>query len=132
LGDLVAQSDVILGQPLEALVIVDLLLDLRSLIGGDALGEFFAPEETLEHVIRTPFGFGLSFGGSEELFTEATAAQAIDGLHLLQHGGAFLDQGLNLSVHALQCIYTDTLCKRKNNAGAPFFKPGYSEVTHPG
>jgi hypothetical protein len=80
---------------------VDLLLDLRSLIGGDALGELLAPEEALENVIRTSFGPGLSFGSSEKLFAEGAAAQAIDGLHLLQHGGALLDEGLELSVHGL-------------------------------
>jgi hypothetical protein len=84
---------------LEALVIVDLLLDLRGLIGGDALGELFAPEETLEHKIRAAFGLGPAFGGGENLLAEATAAEGIDGLHFLQHGGAIQDEGLDLRLH---------------------------------
>jgi hydrogenase maturation protease len=130
-GDLIGPSDVILGQALKSLIILNLLLDLRSLIGGNAVGELFAPEETLEHVVRTPFGLGLPFGSREKLFAEGAAAQAIDGLHLLQHGGASLDQGVNLSVHGLYCIHTDTIRKRKTNAGASFLNPGYSGVTHP-
>jgi hypothetical protein len=97
---LVAQRDVVLGQRLEALVIADLLLDLRGLLGGDALGKLFTVEEALEHEIGAAFGFGSALGASKELLAQGTAAQAINGLHFLQHGGAFLDQGLDWSVHA--------------------------------
>lgn len=129
-GDLVAQRDVFLGQALESLVIVDLLLDLGGgLIGGDALGELFAPEETLEHLVRTPFGLGLPFGRSEELFAEGAATQALDGLHLLQHGGAFLDKRVNLSVQVQHCIHTDTLCKRKTTQ-AHLFSNRVTQESH--
>jgi hypothetical protein len=91
LSDLVAQGDVPFGQGLKAAVIIHVLPDLADLVLGNALGDLFALEEALQDKIRAEFGGGLGFG-AEELLAEATAAEAVDGLHVSEDSLALLKE----------------------------------------
>jgi len=50
-GHLIAQGDIFLGQRLEGPLICHVLLHLGGLAGRDALGEFLAVKEALQHKI---------------------------------------------------------------------------------
>jgi hypothetical protein len=76
---------------LEATIIGDFLLDLGGLVGRDALGELFAAKEALEHIIGTAAG-GATAAGLKELLAQATAAEAVDGLHFSDERRLFLKQ----------------------------------------
>jgi hypothetical protein len=73
---------------LETTVIVDVLLDLGGLIRGDALGKLLTAEKTLEDIVGAAAG-GVATGRFEKLPAQGPAAEAVDGLHLLEEGGLF-------------------------------------------
>jgi hypothetical protein len=98
LSDLVAQGDVPFGQGLKAAVIIHVLPDLADLVLGNALGDLFALEEALQDKIRAEFGGGLGFG-AEELLAEATAAEAVDGLHVSEDSLALLKELIEMGFH---------------------------------
>jgi hypothetical protein len=98
LSDLVAQGDVPFGQGLKAAVIIHVLPDLADLVLGNALGDLFALEEALQDKIRAEFGGGLGFG-AEELLAEATAAEAVDGLHVSEDSLALLKELIEIGFH---------------------------------
>ena len=110
-GDLVTHGDVFFGQGLEPTVIVHVLLDLRRLILGDAFREFFAAKEALEDVIGATTN-GVAAAGFEELPAQGTAAEAVNGLHLLEEGLSFLEEDVEVWFHKY-CIYTDTIARNR-------------------
>ena len=79
-------------------VIFHILLHLGSLVLGDALGALFAVAETLEDVIRALRG-RTGRVGFEELFTQGAAAEAVDGLHLIQQGLSFFEERVEMGFH---------------------------------
>ncbi len=99
-GDLVTDGDVFFGQGLEATIIVHVLLDLGRLILGDAFGEFFAAQEALEDVIGTATS-SMAAAGFEELLTQRAAAEAVNGLHLLEEGLSFLEEEVKVWFHRI-------------------------------
>jgi hypothetical protein len=98
-GDLVAHGDKVLGQPLEAPVIIHILLDLGGLVLGDALGKLLAVEETLEDKIGAASGGGAGWVRFEELFAQRAAAEPVNGLHLLDEGLPFLEERIEIRLH---------------------------------
>ena len=70
-GELVGDGDVIFSQLLEAAVVVHVLLDLGSLVLGDAFGEFLPPDEALDEIVGAALG-GVESGGGEKLATGAS------------------------------------------------------------
>jgi hypothetical protein len=101
---LVGDRDVLLGQLLEAAVVVHVLLDLRGLVLRDALAEFLAAAVALEEVIGAAAG-GAGFGGGEELAAQGAAAEAVDGLHLGEEGLLLLAEGVEVGVHGVLYLY---------------------------
>jgi len=96
-GELVDQGDELFGQRLEAPVIIHVVLDLRGLVRRHALGELFTAQEALQDVIRAARdGVRLGF---EELFAQAAAAEAVDGLHLLEDGLPLLNKVIKIMLH---------------------------------
>jgi hypothetical protein len=83
---------------LEVSVVFHILLHLGGLVLGDALGALFAVEETLKDVIRALRGRAGRVG-LEELFTQGAAAEAVDGLHLLQQGLSLLEKTVEIRFH---------------------------------
>jgi len=79
-------------------VIFHILLHLGGLVLGNALGALFAVKETLKDVIRTLRGRA-GRGGFEELFTQGAAAEAVDGLHLLQQGLSLVQERVEIGFH---------------------------------
>jgi hypothetical protein len=101
LSNLVGEADKFIGQLLEALIIADLLLDLRGLLGRDALGAFFALEEALQHKIGAVLDGAALLALFEELPAQGAAAQVVDGAHLLEDSVAFLSELLGRTIHGL-------------------------------
>src|SRR6266498_534094 len=108
LSDLIAEGDVILGESLKTAVIIDVLLNLRDLFGWDALAELFTVEEALQDEVRAAL-FCVPGLGFEELLAERTAAQVVNGLHLLEEGVPFLEERIKWLRHGTYCIYSDTI-----------------------
>ena len=81
-------------------VIFHILLHLGGLVLGDALGALFALEETLKDVIRALRGRAGRVG-LEELFTQGAAAEAVDGLHLLQEGLSLFEKTVEIWFHGV-------------------------------
>jgi hypothetical protein len=98
-SDLVAHGDKVLGQSLEAPVIIHILLDLGRLVPGDALGKLLAVEETLENVVGAAGVGGAGRVGLEELFAQRAAAEPVNGLHLLDEGLSFLEESIEIRFH---------------------------------
>jgi hypothetical protein len=94
-GELVGQAHELFGQFLKAPVVGQILLHLGGLLSGDALGELLAVEVGLEDVVGTALVGGVALGGAEELLAERAAAEAVDGLHLLEELLALLAEGVN-------------------------------------
>jgi hypothetical protein len=86
---------------LEAAVIVDVLLDLGGLLRRDALGKLLAAEETLEDIVGAAAGGGAA-GRFEKLPAQGPAAEAVDGLHLLEEGGLFEAEGVEVGIHGVR------------------------------
>jgi hypothetical protein len=82
---LVGDGDILLRQLLEAAVVIHVLLDLGGLVLGDALGELLPTDGALEEEVGAAAG-GARAGGGEELAAQGAAAQAVDGLHLVEEG----------------------------------------------
>ena len=80
---------------MEAPVIVDVLLDLGGLRCGDALGKLLTAEKTLEDIVGATAGGGV-VGGLEKLLAQGPAAEAGDGLHLLEEGGLLEAEGVEV------------------------------------
>jgi hypothetical protein len=98
-SDLVAHSDKVLGQLLEAAVVFHILFDLGGLVLGDALGKLLAAEETLEDKIGAAGG---GLGGRvrlEELLAQGAAAEPVNGLHLLDEGLPLLEERIEIWFH---------------------------------
>ena len=89
---MIAEGHIFLGEMLELAVVVDLLLDNGRLRGGDALVELLSVEEALENEVGPLSGLGGT--GLEELFAQRAAAQAVDGLHVLEDEVALLEKGV--------------------------------------
>jgi len=97
-GDLIAQGDKLLGQGLEAAIVFHILLNPGRLFRRDALGELPAVKETLEDIIgAAPDGSGS--GGFEKLFTQGTAPEPVDRLHLQEYGLPFLQKIVEIGFH---------------------------------
>ena len=129
-GDLIAEGHVFLSQGLEAAVIVHLLPDLRGLLGGNAFTELFALQEPLKDKVGAA-PFGLAWSGLEELLAQGSAAEAVNGLHILKQRASFKAKSIEMVWHAAYCIYTDTISKREAPPPSVTFIFGYSAVTHP-
>jgi hypothetical protein len=99
-GDLIAQGDILFGQRLEAPVIFHVLFHLGGLFRRDALGEFFAVKEALQHKIGAAPGGRSGRAGLKKLFAQRAAAEALDRLHLQQNGLPFLEQAIAIQFHA--------------------------------
>jgi hypothetical protein len=126
---LVGDGDVFFGQGLEAAVVFDVLLDLGGLVLRDALGEFLAAEKALEDVVGAAAG-GAGLGGGEELAAQGAAAEAVDGLHLLEQGLLMLAEGIEIGFHGTLYLCRYTICKKKPlSSGLP--QRGYFAVIHP-
>jgi hypothetical protein len=97
-GDLVAQGDEFFGHRLEVPEIVHILLHLGGPILRDTLGALFAVEETLEDVVRAPRGRAGRVG-FEKLFTQRPAAEAVDGLHLIEQGLSRVEERVEIRIH---------------------------------
>jgi hypothetical protein len=108
-GKLIGDGDELLGQFLEALVVGDQGLDLRGLVGGDALGELLSLHVALEDVVGALRGFGVSTAFFEELAAQGAAAEAVNGADLLEDLLAALFELVSRNVHGIDCIYTDTI-----------------------
>jgi hypothetical protein len=99
-GDLIAQGDILFGQRLQAPVIFHVLFYLDGLLRRDALGEFFAVKEALQHKIGAASGGRSGRAGVKKLFAQGAAAEAVDGLHLQQEGLPFLEEVVAIQFHA--------------------------------
>jgi hypothetical protein len=100
-GDLIAQGDIFFGQRLEAPVIFHVLFHLGGLLRRNALGEFFAVKEALQHKIGAAPGGRSGRARLKELLAQRAAAEAVDGLHLQQNGLPFLEEVVAIQFHAL-------------------------------
>lgn len=109
---MVADGDVVFGQGLEAAVVVHVLPDLGGLVPGNALGELFAAQESLEDIIRAAAGGGAA-GGFEKLLAQGSAAEAVDGLQLLQEGISLLEEGVEVGFHDVMYLYRYITERRK-------------------
>jgi hypothetical protein len=88
---------------LKAAVLVHVLLNLRSLVWRNALGELLAAEEALEDVVGATAS-GAGAGGGEELAAQGAAAEAVDGLHFLEEGLLLLAQGVEVGFHRIMYL----------------------------
>jgi hypothetical protein len=95
-GELVGQAHELFGQCLEAPVVGHVLLHLLGLVSGDALGELLAVEVALEDVIGAALAGGEALGRAEELPAQRAAAEAVDGLHLLEDEVPLLADGVDV------------------------------------
>lgn len=85
------------------MIIIDLFLDLRSLLSRDPLAEFLTVEKPLENKVRTALAC-LAGSCLKELFAERTATQMIDGLHITEDEIPFLPESVKMGWHARYCI----------------------------
>jgi len=113
-GELVAQGDELVGQGLEVPVISHILLDLGGLVRRHALGELFTAQETLQDVIRAARGGIRVRLGFEKLLAQAAAAEAVDGLHLLENSLPLFQKIIMLMLHgyivSIQIQYAIAKC----------------------
>ena len=83
--DLITEGDKVFGQLLEVAIVLDLLLHLLGLGGGNPFGAFFALEEAPEDKVRAELHDLAFLALLEELFTQGPSAQVVDLLHLNQN-----------------------------------------------
>jgi len=79
--------------------IVHVLLHLGGLVLRDALGALLAAEETLEDIVRA-LRRRTRRVGFEKLFAQGAAAEAVDGLHLLQQGLSLIEERVEIEFHS--------------------------------
>jgi len=96
-GNLIAQSDELFSQGLEAAVIFHLLLDFGGLIGGHPFGNFLALKKALQDIIGAePDIRACRF---EELLAQSAAPEPVNGFHLKENGLALLKKFVNFGFH---------------------------------
>lgn len=131
LGDLIGQRDELLGESVEQPEVLDLLFDLRSLGGGNALGAFLAPQSALQHIVGSRLDRFTSAVGLEELATQGAATHVVDPLDLNQNR-------VPLRTEVVKYIRHVSLYLQRYNSATQKMRPavggrhsGYFFVMHP-
>ena len=99
-GDLLAHVRKLVGQSSKALVAFDPLADWVDLVARDALAEILTSEPSLQDEVgAVANGLAVTFG-LKELFTEMSAAKAVDGAHFNKNLFATLVEFREVGVHS--------------------------------